>query len=184
MLEGCSFCGQEYMAQTRTEFDECNYRQKVKQSEGPGRYRLFRGQNESCATCVTTDGPRQNRVRVASEAASVAKGDLVDLESLLTNRTYSLSKCPNDRTLYDKQAHLRKLARGKAPGGCDPLLDTQHSRLTHPLYDYKELHATRWEYPIIDPVQFVWTWNQPINSSLYIRDLTLQRRYPTRMNLN
>lgn len=172
------------MAQTRTEFDGCNYTQKLKQSEGPGRYRLFRGQSESCAPCMIANGPRNDRWRVGSEAESVAKADLVDLESLLTNRSYSLSKCPNDRTLYDKQAHLQKLARSKQAVSCDPTMDTQYSRLTHPLEDYRERHAARWEFPIIDPVEFVWTWNQPINTSLYIRDLTLQKRYPTRINLN
>lgn len=172
------------MAQTRTEFDDCNYRQKLKQSEGPGKYRLYRGQNESCAPCMIANGPRNTRPRVSSEVESVAKADLVDLESLLTNRSYVLSKCPNDRTLYDKQGHLQRLARSTRPAACDPQMDTQYSRLTHPLYDYREQHAARWEFPIIDPVEFVWTWNQPINSSLYIRDTTLKNRFPTGINLN
>ena len=172
------------MAQTRTEYDECNYRLKLKQSEAPAKYQLYRGQVENCKSCMTNNGTWNNRPRLSGEISGAEKANLVDVESLLTNRTYSLSRCPNDRTLYDKQAHLQKLVSQTSVPQCDPVMDRQYSRLTHPIEQYKELHAVRWEYPLINPVEFVWTWNKPINTSLYIKDTALLKRYPTRINLN
>jgi hypothetical protein len=67
----------------RTLYDDCAYKQELKESTGPFSYQMFDGKYENCNQCV-----ENNFLRPFDR-------DIVDIESELSNRSRLQSRCPS-----------------------------------------------------------------------------------------
>ncbi|AYV79391.1 MAG: hypothetical protein Faunusvirus12_4 [Faunusvirus sp.] len=150
------------MSFTRVHYDSCAYDEILKQTQEPGRYKLYSGQVGNCQPCAAPNGPRNNRLYNSSETQTVKRDDnveytpLVEVESLLSNRSYPNSRCMAPNTLKEKDAKLSAFAKGPKPDICNIELQSEDTRLTHPLDNYRGIRPDRFEWPIIDPVEFIY----------------------------
>lgn len=145
------------MASTRIPYDECAYREEVKQSIIPGHYHLYDGQYENNGKCILYSGPRNTRTYNSSEISQVERNSLVDVDSILSGRNVPLTKCMDGRTLEDLNKQYSKVSI-QDPKLCSDFLLPTESRYSHPADNIKGMPCTGCfplEYPFIDPKEFV-----------------------------
>lgn len=171
------------MAQTRDSFDQCAYALKKQQSEASGFYRLFNDSNNNCKKCFSNNGPRNNRLGLSSEFDTVSEPNRVEVESLLSNRGYPLTRCMNERTLFEKNTKLNGLVRTKGVNDCEQFLDMDNSRLDNPASNLRGIWIDRWEWPMINPYEFVFWDRIGKNSPRDTRD-NFRRNHYANVNLN
>ena len=76
------------MSSNRLIYDDCAYRQNLRQSQGPNAYLLDVVKYENCQKCRVDLGV------VSGAAVSHINGNLVDLESELRGQNRNASSCP------------------------------------------------------------------------------------------
>ena len=76
------------MASTRKKYDDCSTNLFYKQSTDPLMYRLSSDFVDNCQKCYSNFGPTGQNMNV-----SVARHNLIDIDSLLTNRNKVASDC-------------------------------------------------------------------------------------------
>ena len=158
------------MAQTRIPYDICAYEEKLKQSQLPMYYHLYDGQKNNCNQCVSNTGSRNNRVPFTSEIPVEDGNYPVDVESVLSNRGYPLGRCISGFSLVDKEKKLDSMLSKNPvliPNECSKKLTPEDSRLDVPASNFKGINIDRFEWPIINPYDFVfwaregaWTRNE------------------------
>ena len=77
------------MSSTRKKYDDCSTDLYYKQSTGPLSYRLLPDFVNNCQKCYTDYGPRGQDMNVSV----IRNENLIDVDSLLTNRTKIASDC-------------------------------------------------------------------------------------------
>lgn len=158
----------------RLNYDNCFQNDIVKQSTGPGNYKLFTGQTDNKSACHSLNGSRNDRTRNSSELDKGATmGDRADIESTLTNRDEPASRCLKKRTLSEKNKKLqRELQKGIL---CDNFLNYTHTRLENPIDDYRGLStiSLQVEYPLINPEENVFYGH----NSTILKDQNMNSRY-------
>jgi hypothetical protein len=172
------------MSFTRIQYDNCAYAEKINNSQKSMYYKLYNGQSEQCKPCVASYGPRNNRLHHSSEITTVSRetpldlGLITEVESLLSNRSYPNSRCMTTRTLEEKQNKLKNIKMGLTPVECDTLLRSSDTRLDLPVDNFRGIYVDRWEYPIINPVNWVYEWSEKEgniqigrNTKLGVRDM-------------
>src|SRR5579872_5529861 len=119
---------------TRLPYDECAYSDRLSESVGPLKYRLNPNRIYNCEACLSTLGPRSGvmgfgvSMPIDNEVAVAQAPQLVNIESILTNRNVTTSKCRRNE-LNPIDVTKIKL---KDPKVCNQYLNPEASRLSFP----------------------------------------------------
>jgi hypothetical protein len=147
------------MSSNRTLYDQNAFEEKVVSQTRPGDYKLFPGFSYNHNRCVSSVGPRPNKLYNNSEVSQPKswKG-LADIENVLSNRDTILSKSMDYRLLSDKRKRLYANELDYEPHECNNFLRPEDTRLTNNAQDYRGVYWGRMGhkgYPIRDPRVFV-----------------------------
>lgn len=154
---------------SRLDYDNCFINDDIEQSVGPLLYRMNPNQIDNCNACLSVFGPRTGPNGYGDSTTvghTVAPSqDLVDVESILSNRNVIASKCKdgkvNDINVLDfKLQHART---------CNDFLDPISTHLTNPPTNYRELAVNRF-YDLPTNPQMNIFWNFAVNSQLEAKD--------------
>lgn len=154
-------------------YDKCAYDDRLAESTAPLAYRLNPASIAHCDACLSTLGPRG-----ATYGASTLVGhrtapsqDLVDLESVLTNRNVRASRC-KDGKVNDIDVTKFRLQHARA---CNNFLDPVSSRLTNPAANYRGIGINRFHDLDRDPMKGIY-WSVARNTTLEAKDNHRERR--------
>lgn len=158
---------------SRLAYDTCAYDDKLSESVSPLLYRLNPTKIANCDACLSTLGPRagHNGYGVSTMIDSdpnnnvAPSQNLVDLESVLSNRNVPTSRCktgkvnPLDVTKYGlKDAKV-----------CNKYLDPVSSRLTYPSKNYRSIAINRFFDLPLNPQEPIF-WDHATNTRLEAKD--------------
>lgn len=152
---------------SRLSYDDGVYEDKVKESTGSLQYRLSPDQMHNCNQCLSTLGPRGGRHGVSKLGTTgyAASQDLIDVDSVLSNRNVKKSKSslygvnPVDLTKH-KLSHARV---------CNNYLNPEASRLSYPASTYRDMPINRFYNLPKDPQANIF-WNFAVNTRLEATD--------------
>lgn len=156
---------------SKLQYDTCAYEDRLLESTSPLLYDLNPNQIYSCTQCIAPLGPRTQRMgnEVSTTVGHpVATAQyLTDVESVLTNRNVPTSKCrkgevnPINVTKYQLQ-HMST---------CGNYLNPMASRLSYPVYNYREMSVNRF-YNLNQNPQNIGTiyWDGASNTKLESKD--------------
>ena len=155
---------------SRLKYDDDVYDDDVIQSTGPGKYKTSVDQTYNKYRCLSTLGPRTGRMghgvstAISQDRAAMSQ-DLVDIESILSNR--------NVRTSKGKKGHVNDIDVTKIrlhdASSCGPILNSEHTRLSHPSVNYREVAMSRFYNLPRDPQATIF-WDFATNTSLEAKD--------------
>jgi len=151
---------------SRLPYDEQTYNDQLQESVGPLNYRLNPDQISNCNRCLSTFGPRSSHgVSTGSNSHVAPSQNLVDLESVLSNRNVRLSKCK------DCQVNNNDLSEfaTEPVSLCDNEMDPISSRLTNPVANYRGMSINRFIDHNKNPQDTIF-WNFAVNTQLQARD--------------
>ena len=158
---------------SRLPYDTCAYPDRLKESVSPAEYRLSPDQMYNCNSCLSDFGPRASNngrgydVSRSANTGYAASQDLIDVDSILSNRNVKQSKCktghmnPIDVTKY-------KLNNVKI---CNNFLNPESSRLSYPSSNYRDMPINRFYNLVRDPQANIF-WDGAVNSRLEAKDNT------------
>ena len=141
---------------SRLNYDGNLQEELVKQTTGPGNYRLYGGQYDNEKSCHALNGSRNNRVENSSEVSKgETLGDRAEIESVLKNFDRPASKATQNRTMTEKNKKLQRELQKSVL--CDNFLNYEYTRLEHPIDDYRGLStiSLQVDYPLTNPVDYV-----------------------------
>jgi len=139
----------------RLTYDQCYINEETKRSTMIGDYNLYYGQSQHDNSCISLDGPRNNRNNNSSENSKNTLGERAEIESHLSNRDEPETKCCRNRSLDDKRKRISRNLQYNTQ--CNEYLNPQHSRLNQPIDNFRGLSTINLQvdYPIIDPQENV-----------------------------
>jgi hypothetical protein len=126
-------------------YDKCSYDDYLSESVGPLLYKLNPNQVNSCNSCLSVFGPRSktagNSFGVSTTVGHVTmpSQQLVDVESILSNRNVIASKC-KDGKVNDIDVTAFRLQHARI---CNDFLDPVASHLASPPANYREMAINR-----------------------------------------
>lgn len=156
---------------SRLPYDGCAYKDRLSESVGPLGYRLSPDQMYNCNSCLSTLGPRASNlgrgydVSRIYETGYAASQDLVDVESVLSNRNVKQSKCktgkcnPVNVTKY-KNNDVRL---------CNNYLDPESTHLSYPASNYRDISINRFYNLVRDPQANIF-WDFSVNTKNEAKD--------------
>jgi hypothetical protein len=154
---------------SRLGYDKCAYDDKLKESTDPLSYRLYPGYIQSCNECLSTLGPRSGHNGVESSTPVgypfATAQQLTDVESVLSNRNMKKSKC---RKYGSNNIDVNKLEL-KHARICGDYLNPESSRLSYPVYNYREIATNRFYDLHRDPQANIF-WDFAENTRLEAKD--------------
>jgi hypothetical protein len=126
---------------SRLAYDNCAYPDRLSESVSPGVYRLQPYYNYNSDACMNLNGPRGQGYGVATtvENAPAMSQQLVDVESVLSNRNVRTSKCKDGNVNTVRPQNVKTIN----PRVCENDAFPRNSRLSHPAYNYKEMPMNR-----------------------------------------
>ena len=143
---------------SRTKYDNDYNVEFVNQQTNEGNYRLDNNYCDNNNKCHSLFGPRQNKNNSNTEISSYNIIDRKEIENYLKNLDMPTSRSMNYRTLNDKNNKLSEFIKSKQLNiynECNDLLNINDTRLDKDIRDFKSVNINRFEYPIIDPLNFV-----------------------------
>jgi hypothetical protein len=160
---------------SRLSYDKCSFIDSLSESVSPLLYKLNPLQVTNCNDCLTTLGPRGS-----SHGASTFVGnsntprlDLVDVESVMTNRNVLASKC-KDGNVQDIDLTRFTLQHSRI---CNDFLNPISSRCTNPASNYRGVSVNRF-YNLPKNPQANIFWNFATNTKLEAMD-NYREKIPT-----
>ena len=125
------------MASTRITYDKCASKLSLQRSTDPLKYRLFRPNFENCKECYSNNGPIGSK-RDASSVRNPTDdfGDLVELESEISNRSIPLNECNDEKC---NRGYLKNKSKLINKNNCNDKLNIEDTRFTKPLTEFREL---------------------------------------------
>jgi hypothetical protein len=134
------------MSFNRVKYDECAFKLQMERSTTPGNYRLFGLFAENCDQCLSYDGPVGSRsdVSLVRKPTDLSFKDMADVESELSWRSTSLSKCNITSTLSERELFHKPV--------CTKKLTPEDTRFTHPLDNYRGMSLTDYQLEPYLPV--------------------------------
>lgn len=156
---------------TRLAYDECAYSDKLSESVGPLEYRMNSNRIYNCEACLSTLGPRSGfmghgvSLPVQNDVAVSQAPDVVNIESILTNRNVPTSRCRRNAV---NPIDVTKI-RVQNPRICNDFLNPLSSRLSYPPSNYRDTGINRF-YDLNKNPQANIFWNFAVNSTLEARD--------------
>lgn len=164
---------QNYGYSSRLPYDESTYQEKLDESVGPLYYRLNPHYIHNCNACSSTFGPRSSyrgygvSMPVDNQPAVAQSPEMVNIESILTNRNVSASK---NRRGQVNPIDVTKF-QVKHPRVCHQDLDPIASKLSHP--SVRETAMNRF-YSLPKHPQTNIFHNFAVNSKLEAKDNFIQ----------
>lgn len=157
---------------TKLVYDESYYKQRVEESTSVADYRLDPHGIKNCSSCLSTFGPRGSTYGVSTLTGNTLtpKHDLVDLESILTNRNVPTSKS-RDGNVNPINVTNFGLKHAQV---CNKFLDPLNSRLTNPSKTYRDMSINRF-YDLQTNPQNVIFHHFGTNTSLEAKDNHIER---------
>jgi len=149
-------------------YDECYNIEFINQQVNPAKYQTYVPFAENAKKCNALNGPRANKARSTGELGDTNIGYRTDIESQLQNLDVPDSRCITLQTVREKNERLAKIAKAKTVNysNCDTDQDTLYSRLDLPVNNYRSIYINRFEYPIIDPKEFVYYGYEKSNEQI------------------
>lgn len=150
---------------SRLTYDKCYIEDDIAQSVNPLLYKLDPNQINNCEACLSVFGPRgsHNGYGVSTTVGhrTSPAQDLVDVESILSNRNVVASKC-KDGKVNDIDVTKFHLQHARV---CNDFLDPIASHLTNPPQNYRELAINRF-YDLPTHPQANIFWDFSVNTHL------------------
>jgi len=154
---------------TRLPYDTCAYKDRLTESTDPLLYRVYPPYNTNCDGCLSTLGPRSgfqgNGVSTVVGQSVATSQQLVDVESILSNRNMVASKCRSGE-VNPVDVNQLKLKNLKI---CNNYLNPESSRLSYPAYNYREIATNRF-IDLPKQAQKVIFWDFAANTRLEATD--------------
>jgi hypothetical protein len=169
--DGTVSTNQNFGYSSRLAYDESAYRDKLDESTSPLKYRLNSNQIYNCDACLSTLGPRSSyrgygvSMPVDNDVAVSQAPEMVNIESILTNRNMSTSK---DRRNEVNPIDVTKF-KVRHPRICNEFLNPQASRLTLAPSMFRDMGVSRF-YDLGRPIQRVIYWPTTENTKLQAKD--------------
>lgn len=166
--------GIQFGHSSRTGYDKCFLEDDIAQSVSPLLYRLNPNQINNCQACLSVFGPRAGHNGYGDSTTvghtTAPAQDLVDVESILSNRNVIASRC-KDGKVNDIDVTKFKLQHARV---CNDFLDPIASHLTNPPQNYREMAINRF-YDLDRPIQNAIFWNYSVNTQLEAIDNYAER---------
>ncbi len=130
---------------SRLPYDKCAYDDYLSESVGPLLYRLNPNTINSCNSCLSvfgprpSNGPRSYGVSTTTGHVTAPSQQLVDVESILSNRNVIASKC-KDGKVNDIDVTKFQLQHARV---CNDFLDPLATHLTNPPANYRGMSINR-----------------------------------------
>ena len=140
---------------SRPMYDNCYTEESLNSSIKPGLL-VFNTIQEPEANCFSKNGPRNTR-KLNSSELDINYKNAIDIESSLKGLDVPLSRCFDNNTLLEKDKRLKQVYDSldkKKVSTCNDFLDNTHTRLNTQI-NVNELPYNRYDFPIIDPREFV-----------------------------
>lgn len=159
---------------SRLGYDHCFIKDDIAQSVSPLLWTLDPTRINNCQACLSVFGPRSghngygNSTTVGHRTAPAQ--DLVDVESVLSNRNVVASRC-KDGKVNDIDVTKFKLQHART---CNDFLDPVATHLTNPPQNYREMGINRF-YDLHTPAQANIYWDIAVNTQLEAKDNYLER---------
>ena len=158
--------GIQYGHSSRLIYDTQCYQDQLSESVSPLLYKLNPNQINNCSACLSVFGPRGSYGDSTTVGHRTAPSqDLVDVESILSNRNVIASKC-KDGKVNDIDVNKFQLQHARI---CNDYLDPIATHLTNPPQNYRELSINRF-HDLPTPAQANIFWNFAVNTSLESKD--------------
>jgi hypothetical protein len=143
---------------SRKIYDNCYNVEFIDQQVNPCKYKVFEPYAENREKCHALNGPRANKARSTGELGNSNMGFRTDLESQLFNLDIPDSRCIKPHTIIEKNERLAKIAKSQQINykDCNNNQDTSYSRLNIPVNEFRSIYINRFDFPIIDPKEFVY----------------------------
>jgi len=145
---------------TRQAYDDCNIKEELNISIRPSMYRL-ETPNENDKRCFPLNGLRNTRSMTSSQL-NAQYAPVVEIENSLYNLDIPLSRCITGRTLVDRDEKINKLYNSipkVEPTSCEANSGFIYTRL-EPQKRTAEMPYNRYDYPLIDPKEWVFYGNE------------------------
>ena len=145
---------QNFGYSSRLQYDESAYQDRLNESVGPLYYKLNPDMIHNCGACFTSLGPRSSyngygvSMPVDNQPAVAQTPELVNIESILTNRNVPTSKNKKNQV---NPIDVTKF-QVKHPRVCGKALEPLSTKLSHPSMLYKDTGVNRF-YNLNKPVQ-------------------------------
>lgn len=156
---------------SRLGYDACSISDDISESVSPLLYKMNPNQINNCNACLSVFGPRTsagaNSYGVSSIAGhtSAISQDLVDVESILSNRNVLASKC-KDAQVNDIDVTQFQLQHARV---CNDFLDPLATHLTNPPANYRGLAINRFHDLPKNPQANIF-YNFAVNTKLEAKD--------------
>lgn len=154
---------------SRLPYDECTYPDKLRESMSPHDYRTSVHQIHNCNRCVSVNGPRSgvngHGVSTSLPTKHAPAQELVELDSIMSNRDVKLSKCKRGKVNH---TDLSKFTSHSSPE-CSPKLNMSNTRYTHPSMSYRGTGLNRFYDLIHDPQENIF-WDSAASTRLEAKD--------------
>jgi len=142
---------------SRKMYDSCYQSNLIDQETRPGSYKVDLNQINQ-PDCIGLNGVNNYRGfwNAPNEVENIEI--LSDIESHLKMLDLPDNKCIDGRTLIDRNYKISKIAEKikNKTGYCNKSLEPSFTRLNNVVNDTKSMTQTRFDFPIIDPKEFVY----------------------------
>lgn len=156
---------------SKLSYDQCAYDDYLSDSVGPLLYKLNPNQINNCNSCLSVFGPRSSGGAQSYGVSSFVGNktapaqELVDLESVLSNRNVLASKC-KDAQVNDIDVTKFKLQHARV---CNDFLDPVATHLTNPPANYRGMNINRfYNLPKNPQTNIYYDW--AVNTQLEAKD--------------
>jgi hypothetical protein len=160
-----------YGHSSRSKYDKCAYDDYLSESVGSLIYRINPNQINNCNACLSVFGPRTSAspysygVSSTTGHVSAQSQQLVDVESILSNRNVIASKC-KDGKVNDIDVTKFHLQHARV---CNDYLDPVATHLTNPPQNYRGMSINRF-YDLNKNPQANIFWDFGVNTKLEAKD--------------
>lgn len=160
---------------SRLGYDRCAYEDRLADSVAPIIYKLNTQSIANCNACLSTFGPRTSQGSQSYGVSTTFDGiplshDLVDVETILSNRNVPMSKC-KDGQVNDIDVTKFRLQHATI---CNDFLDPVSTHLTNPPANYRGSAINRF-YDLHKPAQANIFYDWQINTKLEAKDNYMER---------
>jgi len=142
---------------SRKIYDNCYQSNFTNQETGPGSYKVNLNQINQ-PDCIGLNGINNFRGfwNAPNEVENIEI--LSDIESHLRMLDLPDNKCIDGRTLIERNNKITKVAEKMKNkiGYCNQLLEPSFTRLNSVVSDVKSMRQSRFDFPIIDPKEYVY----------------------------
>lgn len=142
---------------SRKIYDACYESEFINQQVKPAKYNTFSGYGENDVQCTSLNGPRANQQRNTGELGLTTREYRTDIESQLKNLDIPDSRCITINTMKEKNKRLKKyINKNIKYSNCNNKQNYNYTRLNNPVHELRSVEINRFEFPIIDPIEFTY----------------------------